>query len=85
MYTVKKVIDFPTPAGMSLTNTKLFPAIECLVSDIPAWDGKFSEPFLQCRKRWVRKRSKECTEESEKLHNNIKNEQINHCGVNKEK
>ncbi len=37
MYTVKKVSGF------------LVPAMECLVSDIPAGDGKTAILFLQCR------------------------------------
>jgi hypothetical protein len=45
-YTVKKIIVFPVPAGMSLTKLslagiiKLFSARESFVSDIPAGDGK---------------------------------------------
>jgi hypothetical protein len=45
-YTVKKVINFPVPAGMSLTNSplsgiiKVFLARKSLVSDIPTGDGK---------------------------------------------
>jgi hypothetical protein len=54
VYTVKKVKDFPSPAGMSLTrlsldgNTvvKLFPSRESLVSDIPTGDGKIANLFL---------------------------------------
>ncbi len=42
------------PSGMSLIklslagNNKLFPAIESLVSDIPASDGKIATLFLHC-------------------------------------
>ncbi len=45
-YTVKKVSDFPYPAGKSLTklflagNTYIFPARDSLVSDIPLCTGK---------------------------------------------
>ncbi len=49
----KKLPIFPSPAGMSLTDSwpgiiKIFPARESLVSDIPAGDGKIGNPFLQC-------------------------------------
>jgi hypothetical protein len=43
-YTLQKRLSiFPSPAGMSLT--KLFPARESLVSDIPAGDGKIINLF----------------------------------------
>ncbi len=48
MYTVKKVIDFPAPSRYVTYQTfpaKLFPARECLVSDIPAGDGKIANLF----------------------------------------
>jgi hypothetical protein len=38
-YTVKKVSDFPSPAGIII---KLFPARKSLVSDFPAGDGKIA-------------------------------------------
>ncbi len=51
----KRLAIFPSPAGMSLTKlsmvgnnrpgSKLFPAIESLVSDIPAGDGKIANLF----------------------------------------
>jgi hypothetical protein len=51
-YTVKKVSVFPSPAGMSPTQTlpgpgivKIFPARDSLVSDIPAGDGKIMNLF----------------------------------------
>jgi hypothetical protein len=50
----KRLAIFPSLAGMSLIklslagNNKLFPAIESLVSDIPASDGKIANLFLQC-------------------------------------
>ncbi len=40
-YTVKKVSDFPVPS-------RVFPARESLVSDIPAGDRKIANLFLQC-------------------------------------
>jgi hypothetical protein len=52
--TVKKVIIFPVPAGMSLTKLplagiiQLFPAGESLVRDIPTGDEKNYNIFLQC-------------------------------------
>jgi hypothetical protein len=48
--------DFPVP-GREVTNQpdspwlgiiKIFPARGCLVSDVPAEDGKISNLFLQC-------------------------------------
>jgi hypothetical protein len=52
----KEVAVFPSPAGMSLTQTlsgrektKLFPPRKSLISDIPAGDGKTANSFLQCR------------------------------------
>jgi hypothetical protein len=46
-YTVKKVYIFSRPQPL----TKLFPARESLVSDIPAGDGKTANLFLQCVRR----------------------------------
>jgi hypothetical protein len=43
-YTVKKVIDFPSSAGMSL-----FSARESLAIGIPAGEGKIDYLILQCR------------------------------------
>jgi hypothetical protein len=54
-YTVKKAIDFPVPAGMSLIklsmagNTLIIPGQRGWVSDMPAGDGKISNLFLQWR------------------------------------
>jgi hypothetical protein len=51
----KRLAIFPSPAWWSLTNSpwpriiKLFPAMDSLVSDIPAGDGKIVNLFLQCR------------------------------------
>jgi hypothetical protein len=53
--TVKRWVIFHSPAGISLTklflagNIFLFPARESLISDIPAGDGNFDNPFLQCK------------------------------------
>ena len=54
-YTVKKVKNFPSPAGMSLTkrslagNNEIIPGIwRVWFSDIPAGDGKIINLFLQC-------------------------------------
>jgi hypothetical protein len=57
-YTVKKLLIFPSSAGMPLTKlshggnnfymTSLFPPRESLVSDIPAGDGNFEKLFLWC-------------------------------------
>ncbi len=51
-YTVKKVIGFPSSAGitkLSLAgNNYSPPARESLVSDIPAGDEKIASLFLQC-------------------------------------
>ncbi len=53
----KRLMIFPFPAGMSLTKLslagkviKLFPAMESLVIDIPAGDGKIINLFLQCKR-----------------------------------
>jgi hypothetical protein len=49
----KRLGIFPFPAGMSptkLSQIKLFPARESLVSDILAGDGKMNNLFLQCRR-----------------------------------
>ncbi len=53
-YTVKKVKNFPSPTGMSLTkrslagNNEIIPGIwRVLFSDIPAGDGKIVNLFLQ--------------------------------------
>ncbi len=46
MYTVKKGCGVPSPAGMSLAN--LSPAMESLVSVIPAGYEKTANLFLQC-------------------------------------
>jgi hypothetical protein len=43
----KKVSDFASPAGMSLTKLTLA-ARESLVGGIPAGDGKIVNLFLQC-------------------------------------
>jgi hypothetical protein len=43
--TIKKVVIFPSSAGMSLT--KLYLA-GSLVSDMPSGDGKTANLFLQC-------------------------------------
>ncbi len=58
MHCKKRLLIFPFLAGMSLTKLslggnndviyKLFPARKSLVSDIPAWDGKTANLFLQC-------------------------------------
>jgi hypothetical protein len=50
-YTVKKVSDFPVPAGISLTKlslpgNNLFPAKESLVHVIPAGSGKIAKLFF---------------------------------------
>ncbi len=53
MYSVRKVIDFPTPSRDVTYQTllaKLFPARECLVSDIPAGDGKIANLFYSVGK-----------------------------------
>jgi len=54
-YTVKKVKNFPSPAGMSLTkrslagNNEIIPGIwRVWFSDIAAGDGKIVNLFLQC-------------------------------------
>jgi hypothetical protein len=52
----KRLSNFPSPAGMSLTKLslggnnlqKLFPSRESLVSDIPDGDGKIKNLFLLC-------------------------------------
>jgi hypothetical protein len=44
----KKLTIFPSPAGMSLTKLSLAGTRECLVSDIPAGDGKITNLFVQC-------------------------------------
>jgi hypothetical protein len=48
----KKVSDFPVPSRDVANQTlpwseiiKLFPAMESLVNDIPAWDGKTANLF----------------------------------------
>ncbi len=48
-YTVKKVSDFPVT---SLNITRLFPARDSLVSDIPAGYRKIAKLFLQCGCLW---------------------------------
>ncbi len=57
----KNISDFPVPCqtGMSLTklfltgNNLIFLARESLVSDIPAWEGKMANLFLQCAVRCI--------------------------------
>jgi hypothetical protein len=56
--TVKKVREFPVPSRVVATKlslggnndviNELFLPRGCLVSDIPAGDGKIREPFLRC-------------------------------------
>ncbi len=67
----KKVSNFPTPAGMSLTilslagNNQIIPARESLVSNIPAGDGKTLNLIIPCQgefgkwhRRWGRENAK---------------------------
>ncbi len=58
-YCKKKISGFPVPSrdvtdqilpGRGII--KLFTARECLVSDIPAGDGKIDSLFLQCTLHW---------------------------------
>jgi hypothetical protein len=46
-YTVKKVSNFLSPAGMSPNSHQTLPG-RGLVSDIPAGDGKTTNIFFQC-------------------------------------
>jgi hypothetical protein len=58
-YAKKKVIDFPSPAGMSLTklplgwNYEIIPAQGEFVSNIPTGDGKSDNLFYSVRKKII--------------------------------